>query len=253
MYSFFRRSLEKGQRLSTSKIRARRKEIENKFNVSPRIAKQLAKSCADDEQVAILLKAGPDQMAPIQFFLDAGLALHDMKVASAQAAHVVRSVRDLGNANKIQASEIELNETIRRAITLTHNLLINIDLKFETDTEGTIHANSGDLVQVWLNLIKNACESLKNGEVKHPKIKIKTWEDEHSWFVEVCDNGPGIPREILPRIFQPNVTTKVDGLSFGLGLGLSILKKIVEGYHGNVSVSSVPGNTCFVVQLPKEA
>jgi signal transduction histidine kinase len=251
LLSFYSNSLEKGQKLSSSKIRVRRKEIEKKFNLGPKLAKQLAKSNADDAQIVQILKEGSSEFESMQFFMDIGLSLHDMTVASNQASHVVRSVRDLGNAQKIQSQETEINETIRRAITLTTNLLLGVKWSFHTEADGVIIANPGDLVQVWLNLIKNACESLRNSQTESPELLIRTWEKNDTYFVSITDNGPGIEEELLPTIFQPNVTTKVDGLSFGLGLGLSILKKIIESYNGNVSVTSRPGKTCFTVELPK--
>jgi signal transduction histidine kinase len=66
----------------------------------------------------------------------------------------------------------------------------------------------------------------------------------------VEDNGPGIPKSLRQKIFQPNVTTKVNGLTFGLGLGLSIVQRIVESYNGEISVESEEGKTTFTVNIP---
>ena len=74
----------------------------------------------------------------------------------------------------------------------------------------------------------------------------KTSKDYVSIGVE--DNGPGIPQEILPRIFEPYFTTKPKGE--GTGLGLSIIKDIVDKHHGKIEVASVPGSTKFIVSLP---
>jgi hypothetical protein len=68
--------------------------------------------------------------------------------------------------------------------------------------------------------------------------------------VSITDNGPGIPENLRDKIFQPSFTTKKEGLSFGLGLGLSIVQKIVETYRGGISVESRPGRTTFTVQIP---
>ncbi|MCB0298951.1 MAG: histidine kinase, partial [Calditrichaeota bacterium] len=66
----------------------------------------------------------------------------------------------------------------------------------------------------------------------------------------VEDNGPGIPEDIRANIFQPNFTTKVEGLSFGLGLGLTIVQRLVDSYSGKISVTSKPGKTVFKILLP---
>jgi signal transduction histidine kinase len=66
--------------------------------------------------------------------------------------------------------------------------------------------------------------------------------------VRVIDNGPGIPDEVMPRMFDPLYTTKPRGE--GSGLGLSIVRRILERHGGNIRVESNPGRTCFEVWLP---
>src|SRR6202011_1005777 len=67
--------------------------------------------------------------------------------------------------------------------------------------------------------------------------------------VEICDDGPGIPEEIIDRIFTPFFTTKPFGEGTGLGLDLA-WRIVVEKHHGNLRVESKPGNTRFIVVLP---
>jgi signal transduction histidine kinase len=63
------------------------------------------------------------------------------------------------------------------------------------------------------------------------------------------DDGPGIPREVQGRVFEPFFTTKEVGA--GTGLGLDIVRRVVSGHGGEVSVESKPGETSFTVRLPK--
>jgi signal transduction histidine kinase len=70
--------------------------------------------------------------------------------------------------------------------------------------------------------------------------------------VEICDDGPGIPEDIIGRIFTPFFTTKPFGEGTGLGLDLA-WRIVVEKHRGNLSVQSVPGDTRFIVCLPLEA
>lgn len=70
--------------------------------------------------------------------------------------------------------------------------------------------------------------------------------------VEIADDGAGIPPEIQPRIFEPRFTTKNGRVQFGLGLGLSISRQIVEEHNGTIGVESRPGRTVFTVALPAE-
>ena len=251
VFEFFRNSIEKGQKHSSNKVRERRKEIEKRYNLSPVIAKKLAKSNVDDDQIEMIINLGMNKFKQIQFMIDSGLALHDMGVAANQATHVVKSIRELGSTHKVELFNTSISETVDEALALTKNLLRGINLTFEYKVDFNILAHRGDLVQVWINLIKNASESLVSSGTKDPGINIKIEDAGSRFMVMITDNGPGIKPELMPNIFQPNVTTKVSGLSFGFGLGLSIVKKIIDSYNGQISVNSRPGNTEFIVQLPK--
>ena len=66
--------------------------------------------------------------------------------------------------------------------------------------------------------------------------------------VDICDSGPGIPDDVRARIFEPFFTTKDVGA--GSGLGLHIVRSIVDKHAGRIDVSSAPGRTCFSVILP---
>ncbi len=63
------------------------------------------------------------------------------------------------------------------------------------------------------------------------------------------DNGPGIPPQIMEKIFEPSFTTKVEGISLGLGLGLTIVQRIIDEHHGQLKVVSQQGFTRFIVRL----
>jgi hypothetical protein len=91
---------------------------------------------------------------------------------------------------------------------------------------------------------------MSQGGTKSPQIDITTLRQGRRLQIRIRDNGPGIAPEILPRIFQPDVTTKINGLSFGLGLGLAIVERLVVGYHGTISVESSTEKTLFTVEFP---
>jgi len=111
-------------------------------------------------------------------------------------------------------------------------------------------ANHGELVQIWVNIIKNGCESMINANVSKPTLCINTKSKKGFILVAISDNGPGIPKELTQKIFQPNFTTKKGGLSFGLGLGLSIVQRLIESYNGKIEISSKKGKTVFTIKIP---
>jgi signal transduction histidine kinase len=81
-------------------------------------------------------------------------------------------------------------------------------------------------------------------------LRLKTSPLGEMVTVEVWNDGPGIPAEIVSRIFEPFYTTKPPG--HGLGLGLDSVNRIVTKHNGIVTVESKPGSTCFQVRLPIE-
>lgn len=98
-----------------------------------------------------------------------------------------------------------------------------------------VDAFVGELNQVWTNLIDNAIDAVgKNGE-----LTIETSFDKRNATVRIIDNGAGIPKDIQSRIFDPFFTTKKVGQ--GTGIGLDIVKRIVNKHHGEIKVHSVPG------------
>ncbi|MCB0459977.1 MAG: GHKL domain-containing protein [Flavobacteriaceae bacterium] len=103
------------------------------------------------------------------------------------------------------------------------------------------------LIRVVTNLVKNAIQSIE--EVENPKIEVRVKEDNGAITITVADNGKGIAVEDKNRIFEPKFTTK----SSGMGLGLAMVKSIVEAYNGEISfISEINKGTVFTVSLPKK-
>jgi signal transduction histidine kinase len=108
-----------------------------------------------------------------------------------------------------------------------------------------IEAYGSELNQVWTNIIDNAVAAM-NGQ---GEISLRT-HYEGSWItIEIEDNGPGIPPDVQSKIFDPFFTTKAPGEGTGLGLNISH-NIIVQKHHGQITVASQPGRTCFQIKLP---
>jgi signal transduction histidine kinase len=96
-------------------------------------------------------------------------------------------------------------------------------------------------------LIDNAADAMKgNG-----KLAIRAVRENDFILVEIADNGPGISPEVKSRIFDPFFTTK--GVGEGTGLGLDVVNRIIKNVRGQISVTSVPGDTRFQVRIPIQA
>jgi two-component system, NtrC family, C4-dicarboxylate transport sensor histidine kinase DctB len=104
------------------------------------------------------------------------------------------------------------------------------------------------LEQVLVNLIRNALDAAS--DVKRPAIEIAVRASDDTVRISIADNGPGVPPEVIDRIFDPFVTTKPVGK--GLGLGLSITYGIVQDFRGRISASNRPqGGAEIVIELPR--
>jgi CheY-like chemotaxis protein len=105
---------------------------------------------------------------------------------------------------------------------------------------------------VFLNLLVNAAQAVREGDVERNTISVRTWRDGDSVLAEVGDTGAGMSEEVQKRVFEPFFTTKPAGI--GTGLGLAISQGIVEEAGGQLSVESAPGKgTRFLVRLPAAA
>jgi len=106
---------------------------------------------------------------------------------------------------------------------------------------------SGNMYQVFCNLIKNAIDAMPEGG----ELKIATLCTEHHARIEFADSGTGLTDDVRQKLFEPFFSTKPSGK--GTGLGLAICKDIVERYGGQIDVANVPAGGCsFTVSIPLE-
>jgi two-component system NtrC family sensor kinase len=128
-----------------------------------------------------------------------------------------------------------------------HQIEIQCDLSdpiFETQ----LNCFQVQLSQVLLNLFNNAFDAIVQSEKKWIRIKASKTEN---WFIlHFIDSGPGIPKDIREKIFQPFFTTKEIGK--GTGLGLSLVYGIIKNHNGEIFYDNQFENTCFTIKLPLE-
>lgn len=109
-----------------------------------------------------------------------------------------------------------------------------------------VPGDESKLRRVISNLVNNAADVLRDNKVEHPFIHISAWVEEKNLMMAICDNGPGIPQDIMATLFDPFVTKNKNN---GTGLGLAIVKQYVNAHGGHISVSNNKG-AVFSILLP---
>jgi signal transduction histidine kinase len=122
-----------------------------------------------------------------------------------------------------------------------------VEIQFDLRGDGTVECVPEELNQVLTNLVQNAIEAVSDGT---GRVRVTGSGDPEAIVVSVADNGPGIPPDVQARLFTPFFTTK--GAGRGMGLGLAIVRRVVQNLGGTVQVTSAAGAGAeFVVRLPR--
>lgn len=174
----------------------------------------------------------------------------DIEEASRRIGTLVSSVKMFTHMDQGYDKQLtDIHDGIRNTLTILQYKLrkANIEVIQDFDTSlPPIRALIGELNQVWTNIIDNAIDAMEVN--KKGKLEIKTERDRDCIKVIIIDNGPGIPEDILTKIYDPFFTTKEPGK--GTGLGLDIVSQIVRQHKGYLKAESKAGETRFVISLP---
>ena len=182
--------------------------------------------------------------------IDSDRIVEEIKTASGRISELVASIKtyshmDRSSEHKRTDVRLGVDNTLKM---LGHKLKekdIQLVREYQDDLP-MIPANTGELNQVWTNLLDNAIDAVDQGGELILRARLNDlWVE-----VEIVDDGPGIPEEILSHIFEPFFTTKDVGVGTGLGLGIAM--RIVETHQGHIEVKSRPGETVMCVRLPVE-
>jgi two-component system NtrC family sensor kinase len=148
------------------------------------------------------------------------------------------------NKNSIKSS-INIKEQIENVLDIFKNKSqIKIIKEYQENLEN-INALGNKLQQVWLNIISNAFASMESGGT----LTVKIEEKNYVQIITIKDTGCGIPHDIQKRIFEPFFTTKNTGE--GIGLGLDIVKNIINEHHGQIEFQSEENvGTTFTISIP---
>src|SRR5580704_4195693 len=159
--------------------------------------------------------------------------------------NIINSIKDYSYMDQAPVQEVDLVQSLENTLALLRPRLQKMVIvrDFEPSLPPVV-AYGGELSQVWTALIENAIDATKG----QGTLKLITRQEGDMAFVDIWDDGVGIEPELSSRIFEPFFTTKP--LGQGLGLGLDLVRRIVNKHFGSVAMQSKPGSTCFQVRLP---
>lgn len=247
MVEWFERGVESGQQHGSELVRRRGRELEKAFDIPYHKAKSLARIIGD-----VPLKTLPHDLDRMLFLWETGRACHDMQLAARHAGSIVKSVKELGGSSQQRIDGVDVNTSLRESVSLLQSYLRQVKVAYDLAEDlPTIWGNAAELAQIWINILRNACDALFEAGEVDPRIRIVTRAHKRGVEVVLLNNGPPIPELIQRKLFQPHITTKKGGgSSMGMGLGLYIVKRLVDSYSGELHVESRPGLTSFSVRLP---
>jgi signal transduction histidine kinase len=193
----------------------------------------------------------PTQLSVVVRWLGANSSVYGLLEEVGQSAEamseIVKAVKTYSYLDQAPIQEVDVKESLENTLVLLRPKIesgVSITRDYADDVP-RIEAYGSELNQVWTNLLDNAIDAIKaRGE-----LTLHTHTEDGAVIVEILDNGPGIPSEIRQRIFEPFFTTKAPGAGTGLGLHIAY-NIVVHKHHGQIQVTSKPGETTFRVVLP---
>jgi CheY-like chemotaxis protein len=174
-----------------------------------------------------------------------------IKTETDRAAQIVRNLLTYVRGQGSSRAVIDLRDAVRGSLALRRNQLLNqqiqVDVQLPADPV-LVSGNKVNLQQVLMNLLVNAEHAIRSHRGKGC-LWVKLTSGDGLGVITVEDDGPGIPPELLSRVFDPFYTTKPEGE--GTGLGLSVSAGIVADHHGRIAATGRPdGGVRFTVELP---
>lgn len=209
------------------------------------------------EEIRIWIEKIKPELVPvwigwIQFLLQSKALINNIQTATERIGKLIGAVKSYTHMDRApEKGEVDLVRGIADTLAILAHKIKDSQVKviFEKPvSEIFICGYSGELNQIWTNLIDNAIDAMES--TLDPTFEIHLISGKSTVLIEFIDNGPGIPDEIKSKIFDPFFTTKAIGK--GTGMGLDLVNQIVLKHGGNIKVESKPGRTLFKVELPKE-
>ncbi|MDY7108514.1 MAG: ATP-binding protein, partial [Planctomycetota bacterium] len=182
--------------------------------------------------------------------------LNSMKNGARRIRDIVENLKTFSRLDQTGMKKVNIRDNIEATLSFLQHRIhpekrTEIEIVKKYGNLPQVTGNTGQLNQVFANIINNAIDVLEIENIENPQIKITTEAtDLGSVKIKIADNGPGMTEEVLKQVFNPFFTTKSVGS--GTGLGLSVSYSIVVEYHrGKLSCISAPGQGSeFIIEIP---
>jgi signal transduction histidine kinase len=240
-------TLEAGDLEDTLADRLQKAGVEDAWEVAPVFAAAGLDEAWVDRVVAIAGSHAPDAVRWLAAGLDMESLVGEIRNSGARISELVSAMKDYSHLDKGPFERVDIHEGLDNTLLiLKHKWKKGVNVVRDYDRNlPKVCAQSGELSQVWTNVIDNAIDAMDG----QGTLTIRTSRERDCVLVEIGDTGTGIPPEIQGRIFDPFFTTKEVGKGTGLGLDISY-RIVVRRHHGDIRVESQPGDTWLRIWLP---
>ncbi|MFP5283630.1 MAG: ATP-binding protein [Actinomycetes bacterium] len=185
----------------------------------------------------------------VAYALDTEQLMAEIEDSTTRISTLVAAAKQYSQMDRAAHQDVDLRDGLESTLTMLKHKIrevgtITVDRHFD-ETLPLVPAHPAELNQVWTNLLDNAIGAMPDGGT----LTVRTARDGDWAVVEIGDTGVGVPPELQTKIFEPFFTTKPVGQGTGLGLDISY-RVITQRHGGDLRMTSVPGDTRFVVRLP---
>jgi signal transduction histidine kinase len=185
----------------------------------------------NSEAAALLLASGSPDLDELREIVE------DIRKEDKRATEIIRRMRTLLRKEDLQEEQVDLNELARETVELISPDATSRGVRVDVDVQSRPATVAGDRVhlqQALLNLLLNAMDAMRDTPSEHRRLVVAVAATNGHADVSVRDFGPGIPTSAMKQVFEPFYTTKKDGL----GVGLSIVRSIIEAHNGSIGVEN---------------
>jgi signal transduction histidine kinase len=209
-----------------------------------------AKVKPDETEVIEFILNQPNQLDFINLIYEINnirFFLNTIHQAAERSSGVIKNLRYyLKEGSSIEKTQVHIKNSFKTVLSIfNHEIQKGIEVHLKVPDSISIEAYESKIYQLWSNIIKNAIDAMN----QKGNLYIEAKEEKKQIHVKISNDGPMIPAEIREKIFDKFFTTKDEVR--GTGLGLNIVKQVIDEHRGKISVSSDERLTSFQLILPK--